>query len=467
MLRRNSNFILLTIALDLGSILIALLLTEWLRLNLPYGLPITSEPGIPILRLEALAVYPLVFLLLSLYDPERTFRAVDEYQILTVACLFAALALAGLVYFTARDISRLFLVYFYGTHFLLVFSWRALARIVLKRPNGKALDAHRVLLIGGGESARQALERLYELSWAGVELVGYVTDGDTIPLANGAVRYLGSLKDAEWVVNQYHVDDVLLALPAESYKKLQQLVTMLIDKPCNIWVVQDYVSLLIYGAHVKDLGGVPMISLKAPALTGYQRVVKRGFDLVVGSFLLLISAPLMALIALAIKLDSPGPVIFKQVRVGENGRLFLMYKFRSMVANADQRLMEVARVDEEGHLIHKVPDDPRVTRVGRLLRRASLDELPQFINVIKGEMSLVGPRPELPILVEKYEPWQRKRFAVPQGITGWWQVNGRSSRLMHLNTEDDLYYVQHYSLLLDLQILLKTAWVVLRGRGAY
>jgi exopolysaccharide biosynthesis polyprenyl glycosylphosphotransferase len=467
MLRRNTNFILLTIALDCLSVLAAVTLAGWLRLNLPYGIDIPKEPGILILLLEAILLYPFVFLMLSLYDPERTFRAADEYQILSLASFIAGLALAGLVYFTARDISRLFLVYFYISHFILVISWRAVLRLTLRLTSRQGLDSHRVLLVGGGESAQKALEKLYQLSWAGVQLVGYLTDGDPIPSANGTIPYLGNLKDIENILKLCHVDDVLIALPAESYQRLEQLVTQLIDKPYNIWVVQDYFSLLLYGAHVKDLGGVPMISMKAPTLTGYQRVVKRAFDLVAGLIITLLSLPFLAVIALAIKLDSPGPVIFKQRRVGENGRIFLMYKFRSMVANAEERLMEVARKDENGNLIHKVPNDPRITRVGIFLRRTSLDELPQFFNVLKGNMSLVGPRPELPILVEKYEPWQLKRFSVPQGMTGWWQVNGRSDKLMHLNTEDDLYYVQHYSLLLDLQILLKTIWVVLRGRGAY
>jgi lipopolysaccharide/colanic/teichoic acid biosynthesis glycosyltransferase len=138
-----------------------------------------------------------------------------------------------------------------------------------------------------------------------------------------------------------------------------------------------------------------------------------------------------------------------------------------MVANAEELSHLAEHYDEAGRLIHKQAGDPRVTRVGRFLRRLSLDELPQLINVLKGDMSLVGPRPELPFLVDQYEPWQRKRFAVPQGMTGWWQINGRSDRPMHLNTEDDLYYVQNYSILLDLQIMFKTIWVVLRGRGAY
>ncbi len=128
---------------------------------------------------------------------------------------------------------------------------------------------------------------------------------------------------------------------------------------------------------------------------------------------------------------------------------------------------QVSEVDEEGNVVYKKRDDPRVTRVGRFVRRISLDELPQLFNVLKGDMSLVGPRPEMPWLVEEYDLWQRKRFAVPQGITGWWQVNGRSDKPMHLHTEEDLYYVQNYSLLLDLHILWKTAGVVLRGRGAY
>jgi exopolysaccharide biosynthesis polyprenyl glycosylphosphotransferase len=210
-----------------------------------------------------------------------------------------------------------------------------------------------------------------------------------------------------------------------------------------------------------------MINLRDPALNAYQRLVKRIFDLSVGSALTLFFLPLMGIIVIAIKLDSPGPVLFKQVRLGENGRLFEMYKFRSMMDRAESLQSQINQVDEEGNVIHKCKDDPRVTKVGRFLRRWSLDELPQFFNVLRGDLSLIGPRPELPWLVDEYEIWQRKRFAVPQGITGWWQVNGRSDKMMHLHTDEDLYYIQNYSLWLDIYILLKTPWVILRGKGAY
>jgi lipopolysaccharide/colanic/teichoic acid biosynthesis glycosyltransferase len=182
---------------------------------------------------------------------------------------------------------------------------------------------------------------------------------------------------------------------------------------------------------------------------------------------LLLALPLIALSALMVFIEDGSPVLFRQKRVGENGRLFEMLKFRTMIRNAEQLQGQVEKLDSNGNLIHKTKDDPRVTRVGRMLRRLSLDELPQLFNVMAGTMSLVGPRPEMPYLVEKYQPWQRKRFAIPPGLTGWWQVSGRSDKPMHLHTEDDLYYIQNYSIWLDLQIIVRTIWVVLIGKGSY
>ena len=196
-------------------------------------------------------------------------------------------------------------------------------------------------------------------------------------------------------------------------------------------------------------------------------MLKRVFDLFFGLFALTLALPLMVLSALLVFLEDGRPIIFRQKRVGKNGRLFEMLKIRTMVKDAEQLQSQVEKQDLDGNLIHKVQDDPRVTRVGSLLRRFSLDELPQLFNVLGGTMSLVGPRPEVPYLVDKYQPWQRKRFAVPPGMTGWWQVTGRSDKPMHLHTEDDLYYIQNYSIWLDLEIIARTIWVVLIGKGSY
>lgn len=213
------------------------------------------------------------------------------------------------------------------------------------------------------------------------------------------------------------------------------------------------------------------LRLAAPqvgGLTGPERLLKRLFDVLVSALLLVLLSPLLLLLAALIRLDTRGPVFFRQQRVGEAGRLFWMLKFRSMINGADQYESELWRMAQGQLLFDKRPADVRITRLGRWLRRASLDELPQLVNVLKGDMSLVGPRPELPWLVARYEPGQRQRLTVPQGMTGWWQVNGRMTRaLLHQRLADDLFYVENYSFWLDLRILWKTVGVVIRGEGAY
>jgi exopolysaccharide biosynthesis polyprenyl glycosylphosphotransferase len=240
------------------------------------------------------------------------------------------------------------------------------------------------------------------------------------------------------------------------------------DLPVKVWVVPDYFTLALNRASVEELAGIPMIDLRAPAIGEDARMLKRFFDIMVSFLLLPVALPIMGILVLAIRIDSPGPAIFRQKRVGENGRIFDMYKFRSMVLGAEKQSAVIERVGEDGRIVQdKTLPDSRITRVGTFIRRTSLDELPQLFNVLKGDMSLVGPRPELPYLVDKYEPWQRKRFGVPQGMTGWWQINGRSDKPMYLHTEEDLYYVQNYSLWIDLQILFKTVLVVITRKGAY
>lgn len=209
-------------------------------------------------------------------------------------------------------------------------------------------------------------------------------------------------------------------------------------------------------------------SLDMPAIGPIERIIKRGIDLAVAVVGLIVCAPLLGGLALVIVVSSPGPALYRSRRIGEGGRPFTMLKLRTMRIDAASREEELLAEAENGQLLFiKQRDDPRVTPVGRWLRRTSLDELPQLINILRGEMSLVGPRPELPSLVVRYTPRERQRLTVPQGMTGWWQVSGRSERNSLQRIEDDLYYLQHYSLLLDAHILWRTLGAVIRGRGAY
>lgn len=472
MLKRFSvNFAVFSMALDLGLTLLALYAAAWVRPSLGelgWARQLSSPPEAlvpPPLYPAAGLIWLSVFLALSVYDPRRTYKAVDEFQNVSIATVFAILILAGFLYLSYRNLSRWLFVTFAALDLAFLLVWRVLARLAFRLLNGRAYRPRRVLIVGAGGVGQQVARIVREYAWTGLHLAGYLDD-DPAKRENG-LPVLGGVDDVRRVVERERIDDVVVALPHRAYGRVDQLVMALHDLPVNVRVIPNYFSLALYRATVDDFGGIPMINLRDPALNEVQRLIKRVFDLVVGGILTLLTLPVMGLIAVAIKLDSPGPVIFRQKRVGENGRLFEMLKFRSMVAGAEEMQEQINEVDAEGHIIHKRKHDPRVTRVGRFIRRFSLDELPQFFNVLRGEMSLIGPRPELPWLVAQYEPWQHKRFAVPSGITGWWQVNGRSDRPMHLHTEDDLYYIKNYSLWLDLLILWKTVWVVLRGKGAY
>ena len=468
--RNRANIIIFLVLSDLLLTAIALYLASQARYHLPYGLPVPLElVSVPLpLFAIALGVWALVFTLNSVYDGRRTARAVDEIQWVVLAIAIASFAFAGVLYILYRELPRRIFIYFvmFDTTFLL--GYRLLLRMARRFAVSHRRETERILIIGAGKVGRQVGKRVQEEHWSGVSLVGYLDDNPAKKdhTFEGA-PVLGSLADAAAIVRQYQVDEIIIALPLRAHKLMEEVVIALHELPVNVRVVPDFFDLVFFRATIEDLGGIPLIGLRDPAIDGYRRVIKRLFDLVIAVPVMIFLAPLMAAITVAVKLDSPGPVIFRQQRVGENGRPFWMYKFRSMVVDAEQHQEEVIEETPNGIVLNKRPDDPRITRLGRILRRTSLDELPQLTNVLKGEMSLVGPRPELPYLVQRYERWQRQRFAVPPGITGWWQISGRSERPMHLHTEDDLYYIQNYSPLLDLQILWRTVGVVLRGRGAY
>ena len=409
-------------------------------------------------------VWTLVMLFFSVYDGRRNLRVVDEFSSLTISAILAGISLAGLLYLSFRDISRFLFLTFALFTYLFLLLWRIPARGLYRWRNQKLGRRRSVLILGAGVVGRDIEEELKKYEEQ-IQIVGFLDDDPVKQKESENV--LGGLGDVRAVTQQRHVDEVVLALPLRAHEKMNQIILALFDLPVRIRIVPDYFQWTLHHADVEDFSGIPMLDVRAPALSDNQRMVKRFFDLIFTCLLLIPALPFMALISLAIWLDDGFPILFQQKRVGENGRLFHVYKFRTMVKNAEDLRHLVEQVYEKGNAIHKRQGDPRITRVGRFLRRWSLDELPQFFNVLRGSMSLVGPRPELPYLVEKYQPWQRKRFTVPQGITGWWQIHGRSDKPMHLHTEDDLYYIQNYSIWLDVQILIQTFWIVLRGKGAY
>jgi exopolysaccharide biosynthesis polyprenyl glycosylphosphotransferase len=479
---RTTGYLAWLFVLDQLYVQVALPAAMQLRYRLPFGnfvLPAWAPelfyaPTLW-LHLTVFVVWALSFSFGSVYNPRRVAEWWDELARLFVVHTAAALVLAGLLYLAKAELPRLTFGYFYLISLALMAGSRIAARAWLRLRRRSGMSALRVLVAGTGAPAQALVEQLRIHARPNLTVVGAVgtvgmlgDDAPAAPAAAGAlgVPVLGGLGDAVRVVQEQRADAVLLALPRTAHDELAGLVTELHQLPVRLYVVPDYFDLAFYDATVESLGPVPLIGLRDPAIDGMQRIMKRVMDIVLSGAALVLLAPLFAAVAAAIKLEDRGPVIYRTARMGEDGSVFQMLKFRSMVVGAD-RLAPPPPAGAADGALHKRPDDPRVTRVGRVLRRYSLDELPQLVNVLRGEMSLVGPRPELPWLVDRYAAWQHKRFAVPQGMTGWWQVNGRSDNPMHLHTEQDLYYVQHYSLWLDIQILWRTIAVVIRGKGAY
>lgn len=470
MFRRFSiDFALFSIFLDAILVVGCLILASVLR-PLLNSLPYVKEMfGIGTFPPALYLLFPLIwvssFLAFSVYDPGRNFRLEEELTSLSLGSLLAGVTLAGVLYLTYRDFSRAMFLTFY---LLMVFSavgWRMLYQLIFRLTGHRISSKHRTLIIGAGKVGRDLQQKIAERRDARLVLVGFLDDDPEKRSADPLI--LDSLENVREIVRTNRVDHVVVALPRRSHERTNRLVADLHDLPVKVYVIPDYFALTLHHASAEEFAGIPMLDLRAPALNDYQRAIKRIFDVVITLLGMPFALPLMGIIALAIQLESRGPVLFTQDRAGENGHTFKMWKFRTMVENAESLRHLVERKDENGRLIHKSAEDPRVTPLGKFLRRLSLDELPQLFNILHGQMSLVGPRPEMPYLVEQYEPWQRKRFAVPPGLTGWWQIHGRSDKPMHLHTEEDLYYIQHYSPWLDIAILFQTLGAVLSRRGAY
>src|SRR5579872_1500226 len=463
MIRRfSSSQLALQLLVDLLLTLAAIKVAEQLRIHITTGLERRGDYIAAVgtdVYLLVIGVWIFFFLLFGALDSRRGVSLMADLGYVWLSVTVSMLVVASLFYLLGlvppAAPSRLFYLYFYAVDLLLLTCARLTTYRFVAILQRKGRRLRRVLLVGGGVHSRQAAVRLQEQVAGGLLLHGYAGPPDQEP--PDGVRPLGDLADIPDIVRREQIDDVVIALPASAYAHTLQVCEQLQNENVKVHLLPDLFDLVAMRVRVEDFYGLPLISVREPSMTPVQARVKRGFDVLVAGALGLMLSPLALGIALWIRLDSPGPVMIHQRRVGAGGSFFVMHKFRTMVWNPE----------ETGKASLKQPNDPRVTRAGRFLRRTSLDEIPQLWNVLKGEMSLVGPRPELPSIVETYQPWQLKRLAVPPGMTGWWQINGRAERPMHLNTEIDLFYVQNYSVLLDMQILARTLGTVIKGKGAY
>jgi exopolysaccharide biosynthesis polyprenyl glycosylphosphotransferase len=380
-----------------------------------------------------------------------------------------ALMMAITFLFRPLAFSRLLLVWTIVFTISFIAAARLLRRIILSVLYQRGAGTDRVVVVGSGEVGRGVIRTLLARPDLGFQTIGYLDDAtgeNNIGL--GRIPHLGGWQELPDVLRQHpDLHAVFVALPSELHAQIAYLVRL-----CQIFgvqarVVPDLLQLSLNRVEFNNMAGIPMLSVRDVRLSRSSQVLKRVVDL---GAVLLLSPPallLSGIIALAIRMDSAGPVFFEQERIGQNGRPFRMIKFRSMVINADNQKKALQEMNDASGPIFKIRNDPRLTRVGRLLRRFSLDELPQLYNVLVGQMSLVGPRPPLAEEVACYQPWHRQRLEVKGGMTGLWQVSGRSDLTFDEQCLLDIYYIENWSLAVDLRILLQTLPYTLFGRGAY
>lgn len=430
----------------------------------------TAQMSVLLLVLSAI-IWVVLMPIMSLYDVRSYRRFIFHIRRLLQVAGLTALLVAACLYFAEYPISRMMLIAYLFTSTSTMIFWRTALHLRYRYVQQKTpARAARVLIVGTNDYARQVAGIISQSDPDEVVIGGFISDPDG-PDVLPDYPVLGTLESSALVhvLKSQTFDEIIVAVPSFDAEKLDQLVLTLRSFPVNVRIVSTWMIPRFQHPSVSRLGNMWVFTVdEHPVMTPRQRYGKRVFDLFVASLAILLVLPVMTLVAVAIKLYDGGAVLFRQQRIGENGRLFTMYKFRSMVVNAHEIQHEVNAVDADGKTVYKQRNDPRITPIGRFIRRTSLDELPQLFNVVLGDMSLVGPRPELPgIVEEQYEPWQRQRFVVPQGITGWWQINGRAEKECYKATGEDLYYIENYSLWFDIEIMLRTIPAILRGEGAF
>lgn len=410
------------------------------------------------------------------YRLSRNSSLLDETGIIFSTALLSVATLMVLIFIGQPDTrSRLMLVYLLPLSFGCLFLVRLFATAVRRWQWRRGIGVRNLIVVGATDAASRLMQTLVERPKLGYKLVGYVDDESrfsqwTLPARypNGdLVPHIGTNQDLIELTQQHQIDEVIVALPAVMHATINEIINQCREYAVEFTLVPDIFELRVDALNFQQINGVPVIGLKANNLTGWNYVVKRVSDIVLALLAILVCAIPFLLITIAIKFDSPGPIIHKQTRIGKNGKPFTFYKFRSMYINADQIFEKLQEFNTTGGATFKMVDDPRRTKVGRFLRRTSIDELPQIFNILAGHMSWVGPRPAIDRELPKFNEWQFRRFEVTPGLTGLWQVSGRSNLPFDDMVKLDIYYTENWSVWLDLKIMLRTIPAVLSGRGAY
>lgn len=410
-------------------------------------------------------IYILILDRVGMYKREISLLNVKELRgIFRTGFYAAALILSASFYIRSLDLSRITLTLALISTPVLLYLQRLVFYQVHILFHQRGWSQQKVLIYGAGYIGVHLAKRMFESPTLGLYPMGFLDDeaakhGQSVRLhgrgVKGEVPIFGGEKLLETIQGS-EVDMVMIALPSASFERNQRLVEACVAQGVDYAIVPNAYEKFIQQVELFDIGGIPVLRRKDDHGSPYYLALKRGVDFALSTLFIITLCPLYLVIGALIKLDSPGPIIFKQKRVGLRGRQFSMYKFRSMHLEAPKYAPTPSN-----------PHDPRITRMGRWLRRTSLDELPQIFNVWRGDMSLVGPRPEMPFIVETYTPLQRRRLEAKPGITGVWQISAVRGEPIHQNIEYDLFYLENRSILLDLAIIVKTILSVIKGVGAF
>ena len=428
---------------------------------------------------EYLKIYPIVLVIWSVllfsyesYNSHRTIPLTREALTTIRVVGVGVVLLATLAYLLPlRQLSRAWFVLFAVLAMVLLVAERIMLRVIARWVRSKGLNYRTVLIVGTGRRATDIAHTILDHKYWGYKILGFVSDGHR--LSNGWARYriFGTVPDLKRILENGQVDEpvdeIVFAVTRKKLDEMKQIFLMCEELGIRTRVAMNFFNNRVARIEIEDMEGVPFLTFTTTPSNEAQLALKRALDVAVSILILGLTLPVLTIAALVIRLTSPGSVLFKQKRIGLNGRMFTLYKFRTMIEDAHARRDEVAHLNEMNGPAFKATNDPRVTPVGRWLRRFSLDEIPQLWNVLKGDMSLVGPRPPIPEEVASYHRWHRRRLSMKPGLTCLWQVSGRNDisdfdRWMKM----DLQYIDNWSPSLDLKILLRTIPAVLSGKGA-